>query len=180
MAYISLRYFRHTQALRSLIKILFISLLIISTACESAKAPREKADPAAELQKSLDSVTAMLFEIDQQTLKTAMERAVFLMEKPEVMVNIPAFESLETAIAFFSTFHESREAVRKEAEYTQQQLKNLQTAISERKMDEQQYLLYIRDEEKVVNNIGLSADYLLNRFNAQLLLLQTLEEAYLQ
>lgn len=180
MAYTYQRHFNLIQALILLTKILFICVIIISASCSSGKQANEKDDPVLRLEKSLDSVSQLLFQLEHQTLQTAIERANLLLEKPEIMVNIPAFESLETAITFFGTFEESRQSISKEIEYTLQQLANLRVTYSERKLNQQQFMLYIQDEEKAVNNIELATDYLLNRFNAQLLLLQTLEEAYLQ
>ncbi len=120
----------------------------------------------------------------QDLLQRPHENTIAQMEKllRETSVKDPFYESkssrLETGLMYFQQLTAESGPFLEEISYSAKQLRNLRSDIEEGILDKQDAGQYLRSEADAVKRISAKNQYFLNSLEANLLLIETLEEAH--
>jgi hypothetical protein len=173
------KHYRPTQVLKSFLKFSVIAFTaIITFSCAEKKAEKEEIIVIDSLLTVLQSDKALLDLIETEKIADYMQEINDFLLDERLSTNIAALGSLENAAEFMQNVKNEKTLLLDEINVALKQLSDLKSDIQENLTDQRLLHQYIVDEQLVVNIIRLKVDYLSNRWHAQLLLLETLQNAY--
>jgi hypothetical protein len=165
--------------LQKSLKLTLIALTaIVVASCAGHKVEKKEITEIDSLVISLQSVEKLMSEIDSIEIDLLAKKIASFLDKPALKDNIAALESLETAAGFVKIFPEERANMIAKFSESYRQLDNLREDILNDKHSPADIQKYLLSEKKAAEEIRTRVDYLYSRFNAQALLVETLEKAY--
>lgn len=179
MAFLSLKHCNLIQVLRKSLKLTLIALAaVVVASCAGHKVEKKEITEIDSLVISLQSAEKLISDIDSIETDLLAKKIGSFIVKPALKDNIAALESLETAAGFVKNFPVERATVIAKFSESYRQLDNLKDDILNEKHSPADIHKFLLSEKKAAEEIRTRVDYLYSRFNAQALLIETLEKAY--
>lgn len=165
----------------SLLSISLLLLIFSFNACQQSQEPQQQFLHQIDSLQQIVYADSLAFQELREIPYDSLVRRLNTIQQqisPADPLSESQYASVANALSYLRQLQTESDPFLKEISFAAQQLRNLRYDVSQQIPDSLTTAQYLKTEASAVKQIEAKTDYFLNRFNAQLLLIETLENNF--